>query len=78
MGGLFFQITHRDKHRKIRVLCTGSLDARVYFLLHGFPDGIAVRSDDHRATHWAIFCQLSLGYDILIPAREILHLRGER
>ena len=45
--------------------------------LHPLPDGVAVRADDHRAPHRAVVGQLGLGDDVLVPAGEVLGLRGE-
>ena len=39
---------------------------------------VAVRPDDHRAPHRTVVGQLGLGHHVLVPAGEVVGLRGER
>ena len=59
------------------VLGARRLDAQVLLGHHPLPDGVAVGPDDHRAPHRTVLGQLGLGDDVLVPAREVVGLRGE-
>ena len=45
--------------------------------LHPLPERVPVRPDDHGAAHRAVVGQLGLGDHVLVPAGEVLRLRGE-
>ncbi len=75
--GLTLEQGHRDEHREVDVVVPGGLDALVQLGLHPLPDAEAPRLDDHRAAHQAVLGHAGLGDDLLVPAREVLGLRGE-
>ena len=57
---------------KVRVHVTGALDLAVERLLNQFPDGVAVRPDDHAALDRRVVGEFGAPDDVEVPAREVL------
>src|SRR5262249_33644214 len=66
-----FEKGFRDKEREISVDVAGVLEHAVESALHSFPNRIAVRLDDHAATHIGVFRHAGILDDIEIPLRVI-------
>ncbi len=75
--GLALEVALRDEEREVGVGRARRLDAGVHLGLHPLPQGVSVRTDDHRAPHRAVVRELRLRDDVLVPARKVLGLRGE-
>ena len=72
------QQVRRDEHGEVQVLVAGGLDPVVDGALDGLPDPEPVRLDHHRAAGQRVLGQPGLLHDLLVPAGEVLLLRGER
>ncbi len=77
MIGLLREEAHRDQQREVQVLVAGRLEAVVERALGQLPDGVAVRTDDHRPTRGAMLGQLGAPDDLDVPGREVDVGRGE-
>ena len=68
----FLQETLRDEQRQVYVLMAGGFEASIELPLQNFPDGIAIRLNDHAAfDDFRRLGHIALQYDILIPGSEI-------
>ena len=76
-GVLLFasQERQRNEHREVRIDVAGGLEAVVELALHLFPDGVAVRANDHAATHGAVLGQLRVADDVQVPLTVVLRAR---
>ena len=72
MFGLAAEERFRDEEREVCVLHACRLEHIVQDALHLFPDCISVRLDHHASAHGALFCQIGLDNQIVIPLRIIL------
>ncbi|MPM98446.1 hypothetical protein SDC9_145632 [bioreactor metagenome] len=50
---------------------TGRFKAFVIGLLNVFPDGVAIRADDHKALNWGVIAQLCFRDNVCIPLWKI-------
>ncbi len=66
-----------DQQGEVGVLNAHRLDAVVELALDQLPDRVGPRANDHRSAHGPVVGQLGLGNEILIPAGEVLGLRGQ-
>ena len=70
--GFLLKKALRNEHREIRVLMPGFLEHAVERLLHFFPDGIAIGTNDHAALDWRVFGEFCGGDNVGIPAGIIV------
>ena len=75
--GLAPQVALGDEQREVGVGHPGRLDPAVDLGLHPLPDGVAVGADDHGPPDRPVVGQFGLGHDVLVPAGEVVCLRGE-
>jgi hypothetical protein len=75
--GLFAQVAFRDQEGEIGIDMAGGLEAAVQRLLDVFPQGIAVRPDDHASFDRRVIGQLGLQDDVGVPARIIFTAGGD-
>ena len=61
-----------NEQGEISVLHAGSLEHVIKLTLHLFPDGVAIRLDDHAATHSRLLGQVGFHYQFIIPLRVIV------
>ena len=66
--GFLLQKALGNEHREIGVLMSGFLEHAVERLLHLFPDGIAVGTNDHAALDGRVVGQFSGGNNVGVPA----------
>ena len=74
---LFFlgEQRERNEKREIGVDVAGGLETVVEFALHLFPDGVAVRLDDHATAHGGMFGEIGAFDNIEVPLRIVLAAR---
>lgn len=73
---LFFEVREGDEEGKVCVLVAGGFELPVELLLNEFPNAVAPWFDDHAATSFGVFCEISSFDDLLIPFGEILSACG--
>ena len=66
-----------NQQREIRVHMAGGLEALVELLLDQFPNGVAVRPNDHEALDRRVVGQFGLADDIEVPLGEVDRLLGD-
>ena len=62
----------RDELGKVGILDARLFEVRVHPTLDRLPDGVAVRSDHHRAARGSVIRELALADDVQVPPAEIL------
>ncbi len=75
--GFLLQQRLGHEQREVDVAVAGALDVPVQLVAHRFPDGVAVRPDDHAAAHRGVVRQLRLEDHVVVPAGEVLRLAGD-
>src|SRR6266566_5080761 len=63
----FLDKTARNKHREVGIEHSGFLEAVIHVSLYMFPDGIAIRSNDHTAAHRRVVGQFRLTHYLVVP-----------
>ena len=77
--GFFLQEALRNQQREVDVLVAGGLEAVVELALQHFPDGVAVRLDDHAAfDDFGRLGHVALQHDVLIPGGKVLGSGSDR
>jgi hypothetical protein len=66
-----------DEQGEVRINVAGVLEHAVESTLHLFPDGEAVRLDDHAAAHVRVLGQAGAVDDVEIPLRIIFSATGD-
>ena len=67
MFGLTGEERFGDKQGEVCVAHVGGLEHVVEIALHLFPDGVAVGFDYHAAAHCALFGQIGLDHQFVVP-----------
>ena len=70
----FLDKTTWNEQREVGIEYSGFLEAGIHELLNIFPDGVAIRPNDHAAAHRSIVSQFCLTYYLVIPLRKIIVL----
>src|SRR3989339_2078298 len=77
MFGFFGKKGFRDQQRKIGIYVPGFFKPAVQPGLHGFPNGVAIRPDDHAALDGGVVGQFPCLDNVLIPLGKVFMPGGD-